>query len=332
MTASLPSLEFSIRAQLFTHLATMEKAGLDSHHAFSLLSLPGQIQSRVQRTQHFLKRGKDIATAGQISGLFTDLESQMLRAACQAGSPIKTYQRLAENYTARSMQIRAIRMRMRLPILILIIALFVKPLPQLVSNHLSVGAYIWGILWPILFILGSFIALRTIWVMIEQGESSALRNGLLRGALTLPWLGKFQLRHDAKNFFESLGLLQEAGVPIFDAIPLACKTVRNPLLREQYQEVLAELLAGESLYQALHKVPDLGSRDILALINTAEHSGTLGETLLRYTYRENQSLAETWKAISDWVPRLFYAMIAVWMMQSILGSTVFMPNLPAELK
>jgi general secretion pathway protein F len=332
MPATLPALEFSERALLFTHLAAMEKAGLDSHHAFSLLELPRKFQSRIQRAQHFLKRGKDIATSGQISGLFTDLESQMIRAACQAGSPIKTYQRLAENYTARSMQVRAIKMRLRLPILILIIALFVKPLPQLISNQISVGAYLIGILLPIIILYGSFLALRMFWVMIEQGEASSIRDGVLRVVLSLPWLGKFQLRHDAKNFFESLGLLQEAGIPIFDALPLACKTVRNPLLREQYHEVRGELLAGESLYQALHKVPDLGSRDILTLINTAEHSGTLSETLLRYTERENQSLADTWKMITDWAPRLFYVIIAAWMIQSIFTSNAFMPNLPTELK
>lgn len=332
MPSTPPALEFSVRAILFIHLATMEKAGLDSHHAFSLLKLPTKFQSRIQRTQQFLKQGKDIATSGHIAGLFTYLETQMIRAACQGGSPLKTYQRLAENYTARSMQINAIKMRLRLPIFILIIALIVKPLPQLVSNQLSAGAYVFGILWPIVIIFGGFIALRMFWVMLEHGGASSIRDALLRGALSLPWLGQFQLRHDVKNFFESLGLLLEAGVPIFDALPLACKTVRNPLLREQYQEVESELLAGKSLYQALHKIPDLVNRDIFALVNTAEHSGTLGETLLRYTEIENQSLAESWKTITDWVPRLFYAVIALWMIQSIFGSNAFMPNLPSELK
>ncbi|WP_428718055.1 type II secretion system F family protein [Undibacterium curvum] len=330
MASSVPVMPFSVRAQMFTHLALMEKSGLSAHHAFSLLRLPARLQPRVQRALRELKRGKDIATAGQIAGLLSDLESQLLRAACQAGSPAVLYQRLADNYTQRSAQIAAVRSRLRFPLLILLIALCVRPLPQLVSGQISGTAYLGGLLLPFLLLGVLAWLISRLWQTLERGDS-AIADSVLRGVQHVPVLGRFQLRHDARNFYESLGLLLEAGVPVFDAVPKASQTVRNPALRMRFRAAVKELHAGRSLYQALMQVPDGGSGAIMPLLNVAEQSGTLSETLLRYAAQENAQLADSWRQLADWLPRLFYAVIAIWIAMQLLSGPGIMPRMPADV-
>ena len=97
-------LPLLVRAQLFGHLAAMEKAGLPAERAFTLLDLGSSARPRVDTFLRLFARGVDPATAGSNSGLFTLFETRLLRAAFGAGSPFATYQRLAASHATRARQ------------------------------------------------------------------------------------------------------------------------------------------------------------------------------------------------------------------------------------
>ncbi|WP_164521547.1 type II secretion system F family protein [Iodobacter ciconiae] len=75
----------------------------------------------MDEARKWLGRGKDVAAAGRMAGLFSDLEADLLHAALSAGSPALTYFRLAERYTLKARLSRQMRSKLLLPIVVFVL-------------------------------------------------------------------------------------------------------------------------------------------------------------------------------------------------------------------
>lgn len=325
-----PKLSFETKAHLFTHLATMEKAGLSTATSFTNLRLPGKAQQSVATTIRQLKRGRSIAQAGKTAGLFDTLESNVIEAAAHAGSPAVSYQRLADHYTEKDRLQKLVRSRMKLPIVMFLMSLFIAPLSAFATGAISGGAYLWKALSPLLLVF-------FIWKMVQYLRSAYRTQSLEGGtpmdrfALQLPLFGPMNLRANANQFYESLGLMLEAGMPIFDALPLATRTIHNGIIREDFSRILPLLHEGKTLTQALEELNYLGQMHIIELVRTGESSGTLPEMLWRYSSVENQAISLFHEEVAAWVPRILYSLVAIWMIIGIFKSNAFVPQMPEGL-
>ncbi|MGL6041342.1 MAG: hypothetical protein ACRC01_09100, partial [Deefgea sp.] len=63
-------LPWQLRADLFSQLATLERAGLPTDHAFTTINLPPKHHAQLIAMRKALSRGKTIAQAGAQAGLF----------------------------------------------------------------------------------------------------------------------------------------------------------------------------------------------------------------------------------------------------------------------
>ena len=325
-------LAYQVRADLFNGLAAMEKSGLPALKAFELIRLPGALQARVEQMRKLLGRGADIASAGARSGLFTSFEVSLLRAAIQAGSPGASYQRLAATYAEQATQLAAFKSRLLLPGLILVIALCVQPLPSLVAGTLSGAAYLWQVLRPLLLIASLFWLLPWLKMRFEQAQATPMQIKLAHWLTRLPLFGAMYVRRNNRDYFSSLALLLEAGVPMFDALPTAVETICNSAIRADHARLKPRMVQGASLAQALAKSSYLGNDQVLGYIQTGESSGTLPEMLQRFAQAEGDAVSRYQQQLAAWLPRVIYALLALWMAYGILTSGAFMPILPEELR
>lgn len=312
-------LALPVRALLFQHLAAMEKAGVPAERAYALLELGPAARERVRSFQQLTRRGTDPAGAGAASGLFTVFEARLLRAALGAGSPLPTYQRLASHLATAAAQAAALRSRMMLPLLVLTVALFVAPLPQLVLGTLSPAAYLWKALWPLLALAALGTAAARLETWFASGAPGPGRAALERLLLQVPLFGPLHLRRNARDFVESLALLLEAGVPLFDALPVALDTVGNQLVRRDLATIGPAVRGGAPLAQAIGALRLVDTATLHAFVHTGEESGTLPEMLMRHAATETASLQRIGADIMDWLPRLFYACVALWMIVQLLN-------------
>ena len=325
-------LAYQTRANLFNGLAAMEKSGLPALKAFELIRLPGKAQPRAEQMRKLLGRGADIASAGSRSGLFTAFEANLLRAAIQAGSPGATYQSLAATYTEQATQVAAFKSRLLLPGLILLIALCVQPLPSLVAGTLSGAAYVWQVLRPLLILASLFWLVPWVQTRFTQAQVTPLQIKLAHWLTCLPLFGEMNVRRNNGVFFSSLALLLEAGVHMFDALPVAVETIGNSAIRADHARIKLRLTQGASLAQALAKSNYLGNDQVLGAIQTGESSGTLPEMLQRFAQGESAAVSRYQQQLAEWLPRVIYTMLALWMAYGILTSGAFMPHLPEELR
>ena len=319
-------LPLATRADLFAHLAAMEKAGLPTDKAFALLRLPGAEGARLDAARKLLARGIDPATAGQRSGLFSDLEASCVRAALTAGSPASTYRRLADLYAERVRLAASMRSNMMLPLLTLVIALFVRPLPALVAGSLSAGGYLLQGLWPLL-------ATAALWRLVKWSPhwlaSSApvqLRLQIEQSLLRIPLVGPMVIRSNLRNFLEHLAILLEAGLPMFDALPVAEATIGNGVIRAECARIKPAMPAGATLAEALSSLRIAGSDRLVGYVLTGEESGHLPEMLFRHVRAETEVLSHFQQQAATWLPRVLYALLLLWIGYGVLSSGAFMPH------
>jgi general secretion pathway protein F len=316
----LRPLPLLLRAQLFQPLAAMEKAGVPAERAFALLDLGPAARERVATFRRLFARGVDPATAGANSGLFTVFETRLLRAAFGAGSPLPTYQRLAASHATRASQMATLRGRMVLPVVILAIALFVQPLPRLFTGAIGAGGYVARTIVP-LAILGAIAALAAnLNTWFGSGAAAPGRAVVERALLDMPLFGKLHLRRNARDFCESLALLLQAGLSMFEALPVALDTVDNRIVRADLATLLPAVKSSATLAQAIGELRLVDTTQLYAFVHTGEESGTLPEMLQRHADAESESLAHTQAELMTWLPRILYALVALWMVAQLLGN------------
>lgn len=321
----LPPLKFNIRADLFSQLAAMEQAGLPTNQAIALAKLPNGEQFRLREMRRWLGLGLSIPDSGLASGLFTPFEAALLEVACAAGSPASTYRRLAKHYSNRAARIKAIKSRLVLPLAVLVIAVFTNPLPKLFNGQLNPVQYLIHCMLP-LMALGILAYLFLELPRHLKADSFLMRNiSIEEMILRAPLFGAMSTRRNARDFFESLALLLEAGMPILQALSIAVSAMQNFRMRKVFSEIKPRIEAGASFSEAVQGLSFAGRAQAHGLILAGEVSGALPESLLRYVSLETAQINQFDDQVAEWVPRIVYTGIAVWMGYTIIRSGAFMP-------
>lgn len=328
-TAPLPD---AVRADLFRQLAALERAGIPADRAFAMLNLPKREQPRLARLQRWRSLRLDIAEAGQRSGLFTAFDTALIAAAAHGGRLEYCYQRLGEHYALRAKRAAQIRSKMALPAAMMVLSCFINPLPRLATGSLSGGAYLWAALRPLLLFGALVYGLLNLPHWLERDSLRRERERYYRILMHLPVFGAMHIRRSLRDYFETLGLLLDAGLPMLSALPCALDTVRNPVIRDDFAGLAARIEGGARFSEALRERRFAGRERAYPLLLSAEASGALPEMLLRYADQETSAIALFDEQVAEWIPRLAYGLVAASMAYALLRGPGLSPQLPAELR
>ena len=310
-------LPYRIRAQLFLQLSQLEAAGVPYERALGTMALPSSAAPRLKAMQAMAARGVDAAKAGQQSGLFTKLEARLIQAALYAGSPAPTYARLAKYYSQRAMQWTAIKSRLVLPAFVLVVALLVQPLPALVGGTLGVAGY---------------VAQVFTWALSIAAIVAVLAWLVRTFPKRVPLYGPIFVRGSLRDFFESVALMHEAGVPLIESLPAAIDTVSDDGVRRELTRMRHTVEKQQATFAAaLESVSYLRGSPVLALAHTGEESGTLPEMLMRYAEMETEAIGRFYAEVANWLPRVVYALVAIKVVVGIFSSGGVMPRVPKDL-
>lgn len=123
----------------------------------------------------------------------------------------------------------------------------------------------------------------------RQAENQGLRVVSIRGqggALrALPWRRAPQF--DLVLFSQELGTLLSAGLPLIDALESLAEKAPNASSRKVLEALVRQLYEGRSLSQALGEQPRVFPALYVALVQSSERTGALGDALGRYiSYRQ----------------------------------------------
>lgn len=325
-------MKFSIRADLFGQLAAMEDAGIPFDKVLDIVHLPANESVRLKATRKCIRLGLGIAEAGLRSGLFTPLEASLVRTATLSGSPARTYRLIADQCARRAARIKALKSRLTIPAIMIAVWIILGPVPSLVTGSLTLSSYLAKHLLPW---IGVGVATYLLLDLLRRRPPGAHSPWavLLDGVLPfVPLFGPMEIRRNQRNFFDSLALLLEGGVPILEALPIALDTVRNQALKSQLAQIKPRIEAGASLGQALAGLSLFGRTQAYELIRTGEASGELPRMLLRFSEAETAAIDRFDDLVVEWIPRLVYTSTALLIGYGMISGGAFMPSLPHELR
>ena len=308
-------LPWRVRAQLFLQLSRLEAAGLPYDRGIATMALPSPGAQRLKAMQQLAARGVDAAKAGERSGLFTKVEARLVRAGLDGGNAARVYQRLAEQASLRAMHWTTLKGRMMLPAFVLAVGLVVPPLPALISGAIGFAGYAWQVVWPLLVIAAVVLVLRA----------------LLAAWPRMPLYGPISMRTNLRDFFESLALMLEAGIPMLEALPAALDAVADGDIRRELARIRRRIDERATFAAALEGVPYLRGSPVLAMAHTGEASGTLPEMLMRYAAMETDAITQLYKRVAEWLPRVVYALVALKIIAGIAALGGLGPKVPADL-
>lgn len=124
-----------------------------------------------------------------------------------------------------------------------------------------------------------------------NGLSGPQKRVLDRWSIKFPVLGGLLEKSETAKFLRSLELLYEHGIPLYQAVSVANKTVSNLVVREELDKVPARLEGGATLAKSLEEVPYI-SKFVTHMVAVGEESGQLGaavrETASFYEQETNQ--------------------------------------------
>jgi type II secretory pathway component PulF len=227
---------------------------------------------------------------------------------------------------------KAMKSRTTLPAIMIAISIILGPVPNLVTGDLTLSSYLAKHLLP--WIGAGVIA----YLLLESlrrrqpGTPSSWRVRLDGVLQFVPMFGPMEVRRNLRDFFDSMALLLEGGVPILEALPIALDTVRNRALKSQLAQIKPRIEAGSSFGNAIAGLQLSGCRQAYGLIRTGEASGTLPRMLLRYAEAETAAIDRFDDLVAEWIPRLAYTSAALLIGYAMIHSGAFMPSLPQELR
>lgn len=325
-------LGFRARADLFGQLATMEEAGLPFDKALDVVHLPPKEGGRLKATRKWIRLGVGIAEAGRRSGLFTPLEASLVRTATLSGSPARTYRLISDQCARRAARVSAIKSRTAVPAVMIAVWVILGPVPDLVAGSLTLSGYLLKHLLPCIGVaVVAYLLLDLSWRRGASDKSSwEIR---LDGVLPfVPLFGPMGVRRNLRDFFDSLALLLEGGVPILEGVPIALDTVRNQSVKSQLAQIEPRIAAGASFWQAIAGLSLFGRPQAYELIRTGEASGALPRMLSRYAAAETAAIDRFDDLVAEWIPRIAYTATALLVGYGLIHSGAFMPSLPQELR
>ena len=300
------------RAGLFRAVARLEQAGIPAHRAAAALGdlLGARHAHRFGRMTAEISAGATWAEAGGRAGLFSARDREIVRLAERSGTLARAAAMLADGYEYRARIFAKLRGRMMLPLLILVLGLFLLPLPALVSGRLGPGEYFWQTLGPIAALavalsLGSSIA--------QQISARGLSAATGRLSLTVPVLA----RATRLQLMEGLALLLQAGVPAREAMNATLTSLGNPAARRRYAPVL-ERVESEGVSSALRGVDAL-EPDEFAIVSASEEAGRLADGIERIAAKLRQEIEHLLELLSEWLPRAVYLVVIALIAAGLIG-------------
>ncbi len=268
--------------------------------------------------QRRLSQGQPLSEAGFKAGLFNYFQKTLIKTGETSGKLTGAYDHLAGYYAVLSKRMKKIKSRLLVPALILILALFLQPLPDLIASHIGGFEYL-------MLSLGKFIviAIGTLLLVKIPLIVRALGAGKYwdRLQLRIPGISNWLIKRELNRFFTIFGILLDSGIPAANALPEAVLTIRNSSLKEQFRPALAIANSGISVSSILAKGP-LIPPDLLQTINSSELSGRLPSGILHFCRMEAQTIDLQDDALAEWLPRLVYCLVVIWLGYSLVNTRI----------
>ena len=306
----------AVRARIFNLLAARVARGASFAQALQTLAGEPNADRALWHARVAMDRGLSFTRAGMSTGLFSPLEATLLDAAYAVGRLPLMLRRLAVRLEGRLQHRRALRQRLAVPVLALVISTLLLPL-SLATSFGAVGRSLYY-----LFVATSLGALAFVLLVLPRMVDSTRfdpGDGLLSEiAFTWPRLAAMKRRRNAASFLEALGLLLQADVALESAIPRATLAVSGDSARTDLKRISQALAQGKEWEQALELARGLDPVSHNVLLSGAA-TGRLAEFALQRGAQLLEEIRNKDLLLVRGFSRAVYGLVLLWLAADVFG-------------
>lgn len=337
----LEGISLSEKVKFTDQMASMLNAGLPITKSLEILSTQTKNKKMGQILQNILndvEAGAPLSKAIQNQGaVFSPSYISLLRAGEASGKVDEVMRRLADTLEKQREFGSRVKGAMIYPGIItsamfmvfFLIVIFVIPkmsaiydsfnidLPFMTRALIALSDFLIKFWWIAITLVLAFITGIRIFAVTNEGEIifSTI-------SLKLPIFGEITRQSSIVELTRTLGLLDEAGVPIIEALAISKNSMKNRLFRDSIDRFIDDVKHGLPLSQSIDK-ERIYPQMVAQMLVVGEETGTVGERLNGLAQYYEGEVDKVVKNLSTAMEPLIMLMLGV--MVGVLIISVIMP-------
>jgi type IV pilus assembly protein PilC len=299
-------LSFRQKGDLYREFGQLIRSGVAAPAAIRLLASEstGAVRALLLGTDREISGGAPVAEAFAAQPSITPMESSVLAAANSAGRIEQACERLSAYFEALAAARSAIVRKSLYPLFVFHFGIVMLSLPRLFIN--GVGDYLAHTL---AVFVGCYAAAGVVALGFRAFNRLARVNaGAERCWGALPVLGKIRRSFALARFCATYEMQVDSGINVVEALATAGAVSQSAVIRGATERILPALRRGEQVGPLL-----AGSRvfpaEMIRSFRVGEETGRLDQELQRLTAQFERQGLEGVELLSEWIPRLIYVAI-----------------------
>ena len=301
------------RINLYQNLSVMLNAGMPITRALHTLHKKGKYGRIFSQIEQEVAQGNSLSDVIKLHPRhFPKLDQTLIRAGEETGQLAEMLAELGRWYEFRQRLRRLIAFGMVYPILMIHALAFIAPVVPFALNGFNVGIYLRGMLTilALFYIPAAVIAT----IRILAGKHGPLRLLLDTFVIQLPLVGKAVRELELSRYSKVFAVTYRAGIPIVRCAEMAAEAVSNNVMFRRLEPAAQKARAGEEMSHGFSKQLPLEFIDLWAV---GEESGQLDDSAWRLSVMHTDNAERRFTILSQWAPRLVYAVVAIVMIYYI---------------
>ena len=296
-------------ALAYQNLSTMLEAGVPLVRSLNTITsgLEPRVRKAFAAVAEGVSKGNSLADTMRLNPrVFSPLDVMLIDAGETSGNLAELVGLLARWHELAGRMLRKMLMGFTLPVVVLTVAAFVAPVPNLVLGGWNFGSY----LSTVAGILLSFWIPAAMIVLVIRAtpRTGPLRRALDHLVLRVPLLGRAMYKLALGRFLWVFHAMCKAGVPLTDCCNMAISASGNAAVGDMFRPAAERVKAGEPMGQAL---PRRLPAEVVEMWKVGEETGNLDEVTRRLAEQSIEA-AEFWLAeFVRWFPRFVYFLICL---------------------
>ncbi len=291
------------KAQLYNQLHQGLKAGVPIERLLSAEMLPKPFVPHSRRLLRNVQEGRPLSAGLGATRIVEPWEQQLLTIGEEGGRVTAVLRDLADFFDTRQRQLSTLKAKLVYPVIVLVAAILIQPIPALASGKLRPAAYAFKAAVKLLVLYTGYKLL--IARPFERAVGAAFNPLLLKALRHLGdqhWLRQ----HYEVAYLDLVTLCLDCGLNAAEALRLLREACDDPDYRQAHSLALQRIeIAGLSLSQSLIGMGLIRNAMLQNFLITAENSGTLHSdlrtTLIRLRVQNAANLEHFVKKVALWV-------------------------------
>ncbi len=311
------SLSLRQKQSFYHSLAQLIRNGVPFPKALEKLASTtrGDARRLVDAARKSLANGRTVgeAFAAQRSTV-TPLESSVLSAVEKSGQLDRGLSELSKYFGALAQARATIIKRLTYPIFLLHFGILVLAAPTFVLKSAHEFFRQVGSTFIFIYAAVAIVAMLTP-LLRDLGAGSGFVDRFVNA---IPLIGKVRRAFALSRFCTVYGLQLDAGVNVIDALIAAGRSSRSGSIRAAVDAAVPQVRGGAQVGPLL-ATSGAFPEEMMQAIIVGEETGKLDEELSRLAAESRQEALDRLETLADWLPKLLYIAIVVYMGWRILG-------------